>query len=139
MVVNGEEKENLEFRLLSGGRTIKSDLVVSSDPGFTKKGIISIPFYNEDKKQSIQAFPVPFKETLTIQVTFNNAGEKRIGIYNVEGSTVRILSMNCMSPGIYHLVWNGKNEGGLKCNPGVYFIRIIQQEKVECERVILAQ
>ena len=139
MVINGEEIENVRFELFNEGKIYKSEQIFSTEPGSTMKGIIPIPFDEINSSQVVDIYPNPFRDNLKIRFFVNKTGENLIEIFDVNGSAIRKLKLNCPETGWFNLTWDGRNSNGDKCNPGVYLIRFIDKESSLSTRVVLAQ
>lgn len=51
-----------------------------------------------------------------------------IAVFNAAGRRVRTLSRESRTPGVYQVLWDGKNDFGKRVSQGVYFIRIMLQQ-----------
>jgi hypothetical protein len=75
-----------------------------------------------------QNVPNPFNPETTIEyaIPAKVSGKVRVTlrIYNLLGQPVRTLVDEEKSPGRYHVVWDGKNEAGVRVSSGVYFYTI---------------
>jgi hypothetical protein len=48
----------------------------------------------------------------------------QLGIFDVRGRLVRMLTVGSQLPGDHHLYWERNAEGGTRVAPGVYFARL---------------
>jgi flagellar hook assembly protein FlgD len=62
-----------------------------------------------------------------------------VKVYSVAGSLVRTLRKGIMTPGYYHLAWDGTNEAGAEVSAGVYFISISAGSSLYTKKVVLAR
>jgi hypothetical protein len=46
-----------------------------------------------------------------------------VRVYSVTGRVVRTVEAGAMTPGYYRFEWDGRDEGGYKVGPGVYFVK----------------
>jgi len=74
-----------------------------------------------DEFQLFQNYPNPFNLTTTIKYQIAKPCKVRITIYNNKGQVIKTLIDKNMSPGIYKIAWNGKDDNGLKVTSGIYF------------------
>ncbi|MCD4735102.1 MAG: T9SS type A sorting domain-containing protein, partial [Bacteroidales bacterium] len=72
-----------------------------------------------DEELSIQCYPNPFSNQINFKLpqTGKNAS-KELTIYNIEGELVKRIYSNKGN-----VSWNGANDSGNKCPPGIYFVR----------------
>ena len=71
-----------------------------------------------------KSFPNPFNPMTTIEFSVPNSGPVRVGIIDVHGRRVATLVNETMSPGVYRIRWNGKNQNGGDVASGVYYAQI---------------
>ena len=79
-----------------------------------------------EKTQLLANYPNPFNPETWIPYQLANAGEVRIGIYDLKGSLVRELNLGHQSAGMYQsrgraAYWDSTNDIGEKVSSGVYF------------------
>jgi len=79
--------------------------------------------------------PNPFRTTARLRYDLSEAGAVRLEILNLRGGLVRILENGARSPGVHHVVWNGRNERGLPVPAGSYFLRLAVPGAVMGERI----
>jgi flagellar hook assembly protein FlgD len=60
-------------------------------------------------------------------------------VYNLAGQVVRTLLEGTHSGGTYEVVWNGKNEQGLRVPSGVYFVRLNAGAFSDSKRVVVVK
>jgi flagellar hook assembly protein FlgD len=58
-------------------------------------------------------------------------------IYNVAGQKVRTLVNQVMPAGSHTLTWDGTNENGQTLTSGVYFYRVIAEDKTVTKKMTL--
>ncbi len=72
-----------------------------------------------------QNYPNPFNPTTVIEFTLAKNSNVNLTIFNILGQKVRELIHNRnYSKGSFSVVWNGKNDNGIRCPSGIYFYRI---------------
>lgn len=89
-----------------------------------------IPFHAIDV--SLQAYPNPFRDYVSINYYLPKKADVSIEIYNLKGQRVKILDKGLKAKGNYSITWNGKDEEGNLIANGVYFAAIMSQ----CSHVI---
>jgi len=67
----------------------------------------------------LQAFPNPFKETITISYKLAEPSAVSLSIYNNQGQLVKILETCYQQAGNYSIEWNGKS-----AQAGIYYCRL---------------
>ena len=67
-----------------------------------------------DKFSLAQNFPNPFNPTTTIRYDIPKASYVTLKIYRIDGQLVRTLQDDYRPAGIYELIWDGRNDHGLK-------------------------
>ncbi|MEA2103110.1 MAG: T9SS type A sorting domain-containing protein, partial [Candidatus Cloacimonadota bacterium] len=77
-----------------------------------------------------QNYPNPFKTQTEIEFTIRSIGENiSLSVYNIKGQLVRKLAEGSFEPGLHLANWNGKNENGINCSPGIYFLMFHSPQK----------
>jgi hypothetical protein len=120
----------------------------------TASGIITralrlcgIPEYNTDtgemetpgaKTMLQSSYPNPFNPTTTIEYSLARKGKVTIAVYDIAGRLVkRLLVDELVEAGDHRVVWDGKNENGVKVASGVYFCSMKTAEEVSGIKMIL--
>jgi len=82
--------------------------------------------------QIIGVYPNPFNSSVEISYSLPEAGQASLGIYDLNGRQVVVLSHGDMPAGVHSAVWQAAD------NPsGVYFVRLRQGRAVSFERILL--
>jgi len=81
--------------------------------------------------------PNPASPATTIHFTVKETGVVDLGIYNVLGQRVRTLYSGDLSAGEHTRVWDGRDEAGVDLPPGIYFVRVTQNQVSESSRLVL--
>ena len=84
-----------------------------------------------------QNFPNPFNPTTTISFGLPDAGVVKLAVYNLLGQEVRTLTAGTMEPGAYKVVWNSLDNTGRKVSTGLYFYRLVVDNKVIATKKML--
>ncbi|MGD9900477.1 MAG: FlgD immunoglobulin-like domain containing protein, partial [Calditrichaceae bacterium] len=71
-----------------------------------------------------QNYPNPFNPTTTIKYQLATDSKVTLKIYNVLGQEVYTLVNGTQKAGLYKLLWNGRNNSGVKVSSGMYIYRI---------------
>ncbi len=70
-------------------------------------------------------FPNPFQDGTHFRFGLQRAGAVRLELFDVRGRRLRTLLAPGLLPGMQHLQWDGRDEGGEGVVPGVYFYRLL--------------
>jgi hypothetical protein len=70
------------------------------------------------------AYPNPAHPATVIRYDINKASGVSLRIHDARGALVKTLFEGTRSPGTYEVVWNGLNESGEACSPGLYFYNL---------------
>ena len=84
----------------------------------------------------LQLYPNPFNPDLNISWEAENMenSNTEIAVYNVKGQQIRNWQVNsCRGC----LTWDGKNNTGLSCSTGIYFVRITTGGKTISHKAVL--
>ncbi len=84
-----------------------------------------------------QNYPNPFNPTTTIKYQIPKSVDVTLTIYNILGQKVRTLVNKKMEPGYYKVVWDGRNDYGVKVASGIYLYRIKAGDFVQTRKMIL--
>ncbi len=85
-----------------------------------------------------QNYPNPFNPETTIKFTAEDAERAEIVIYNIKGQKVKTLVNKVLPAGEHSVVWNGKDEKGKNVSSGIYFYKLIVDDKtIETKKCLL--
>lgn len=73
---------------------------------------------------SIGCYPNPSRNVTTVRFTLPRKGEISIDVYDVSGKRVSTATRGKFQSGIHNIVWQRKNEKGVRVPQGIYFIRL---------------
>ena len=82
-------------------------------------------------------YPNPFNPSTTISYQVPRQSDVRIEIYNMLGQKIRALLNDHKDPGVYQMVWDGRNDAGVQVGSGVYLYRMIASDFVQTRKMIL--
>jgi len=103
--------------------------------GFTDTTVSSV-LPVETKMNSLQAYPNPFTNSITISLETIHNTPVTINIYHINGSIVKTIQSKRVSGGSYSVSWDGKDFSGRKVNSGVYLVQLILNDRVENTRIL---
>ena len=78
----------------------------------------------------LSAWPNPFADQSVIRYSIGNEvaldanAPATLGLYDVAGRVVRVLSRETWSPGAKQTIWDGRASDGRAVPPGVYFVKL---------------
>ncbi|MFQ5650277.1 MAG: SBBP repeat-containing protein [bacterium] len=84
-----------------------------------------------------QNHPNPFNPTTVISFAVPEAGKVKLTIYNMMGQLVKTLYYGQATAGEHKVVWNARNESGVKVASGVYIYRLEAKNFQGMKRLIL--
>lgn len=83
-------------------------------------------------------YPNPFTYSVNIPFIINSTGDIRLTIHNLSGQKITELNFNSVSPGSYHIVWDGSNQQGSPQPSGFYFYSITFNGKTVSGKLVKA-
>ncbi len=81
-------------------------------------------------------YPNPFNSSTTIEFTLPSAGKTTLDIFDITGRKVLELYNGFAHQGLNKVVWDGRDKVGRQLAGGIYFYRIISNEKVTSGKMI---
>ena len=84
-----------------------------------------------------QNYPNPFNASTTIQYSLSEDADHQVLIYNLKGQLVETLANRFEKAGSYEVKWNAINAHGIPVSTGVYFIKLIAENQVITQKMIL--
>jgi len=101
-------------------------------------GISEIRTLNSELRISLaHPFPNPSGGAVNIQYELFEPTPIQLSIIDLYGRTVRILEDGTQNKGIHKIIWDGRNDDGSLCPPGIYLIRIICNNTILSRQIIL--
>ena len=130
--------ENLVFR----------DQIENEYTAASVEGYFNISTVNDEKTESSilpekitlhQNYPNPFNPITTIRFDLPKTSMISLKIYNMLGQEIRTLYDGMMIIGAHHVVWNGKDDHGIKMSSGLYFYRlsVAEDQWSETKKMVL--
>jgi hypothetical protein len=84
-----------------------------------------------------QNYPNPFNPRTTITYALPKASDVSLVIYDINGRVVQKLIDTKVKEGLHKVVWDGKNNAGVKVASGIYFYRLTAGDFVDAKRMLL--
>ncbi len=85
----------------------------------------------------LQNRPNPFNVTTNIKYQVPKLSKISLNIYDITGRLIRTLVDKEEKPGLYIIIWNGKDDRGKKLSSGVYFYKLTAGNFVQIRKLIL--
>jgi hypothetical protein len=83
--------------------------------------------------------PNPFNPVTEIEFGLPSAQRVRLDVFNVRGQRIANLAEGPFSSGYHQVVWNGRDTRGVEVSTGVYFYRLVTDEKVMTRKMMLVK
>ncbi len=89
-------------------------------------------------KAAILHYPNPFHSSVAIRYSVAVQSPTSLAVYDVAGRLVTELASGVMTPGEYHLTWDGRSRSGTHVGAGVYFIQLrTDRQRIVSRAVVL--
>jgi len=82
-------------------------------------------------------YPNPFNPYTTIRFDIPKFSNVSLKIYNILGQEVKTLVSGKLAPGEYKILWDGRNDYGIRVSSGMYFYRIIAGKFIQTKKMVL--
>jgi hypothetical protein len=82
--------------------------------------------------------PNPFNPQTTLSFSLPREAAASLLVYNPAGRAVRtLLSGEKLPAGPHAVIWDGRDDGGAEAASGVYFYRLVAEDRSETRRMLL--
>ncbi|MFO7891224.1 MAG: FG-GAP-like repeat-containing protein [bacterium] len=81
-------------------------------------------------------YPNPFNPETTIHYQIEKYSQVKLVIYNSKGRKVRCLVDKFQNPGKYKVTWNGLDDNGNPIGSGLYFCRLVSNDKFKVIKMV---
>lgn len=82
-------------------------------------------------------YPNPFNPATEIRFQLAEKGHVKLMVYNLKGQQVKVLLDTETAPGIYHVIWDGRDENGLPVSSGIYYYRMTTPQYTAVKKMIM--
>ena len=82
-------------------------------------------------------YPNPFNPMTTIQYAVAAPSRVSLSVFDVKGQKIRTLIREMQPAGVYEVVWDGRDDGGLQVASGVYFGHIIIGDYQSVQKMLM--
>jgi hypothetical protein len=87
-----------------------------------------------------QNYPNPFNPATTIAFSLPRASPVRLEIYNLLGESLKtLIADQSYQPGIWKVLWDGRDRSGIAVSSGFYIYRMIAGEYVKTRKMMLVK
>jgi hypothetical protein len=123
--------ENLHFTAVNPQGLILDEFVLS---------VVGVPDVGKgDRSLFLACEPNP--STTSSRITYELPGTVeaypvRLSIYDPKGRMIRTFVDAPQGPGVYSVIWDGKDHSGGSVGPGVYFYRLQWKDRSESEQMV---
>ncbi len=89
------------------------------------------------KRAEVRPNPGVGSANLMLETT-GNVWDARVDIWDAAGRKVRSIGVGDLGPGVRHVVWDGRDDGGRRVGSGVYFFRVVHRDgKTGTKRLVM--
>jgi hypothetical protein len=92
---------------------------------------------NNTQQIDLMNYPNPFNPKTTICFKLPEESYTELSVYNLKGQKIKRLTKERLKKGTHTIVWNGDNEIGQNVASGVYFYRIMINNKLSITKKCL--
>jgi len=85
----------------------------------------------------LQNYPNPFNPSTQIRYQLERGTEISLSIFNVLGQRVKTLVSGWQPAGAYEVTWDARNDQGTGLASGVYFVRIVSEDRSQTAKMTL--
>ncbi len=117
-------------------------LVFNGDPFIIPKprnetGIAKDDNNHLPKSFNLGNYPNPFNPATTTNYSLPASGKVELTIYNMLGQKIRSLINRHQFTGQHKIIWEGKNDQGIKAPSGIYIYRLTSSKSMISKKMVL--
>jgi len=112
----------------------------ASDGGFTVISTVTAVAMLEAAPAELvlrQNRPNPFNPVTEIEFGLPETGSALLEVYNVNGRLITTLADGVFNAGYHRVVWRGTDAFGAEVSSGMYFYRLVTEEKVLTKKMLM--
>ncbi len=87
----------------------------------------------------LSCYPKPARGNVTICYTLNKELVTDLSVYDVQGRLVAQLSRERQAAGDYSITWHGQDAHGNTVSSGIYFCKLVTDDAIAIEKIILVK
>lgn len=118
---------------LPGDENISIDTLLKGDTLLMN----SVHSYAQPQSMRVGVYPNPFSDKVSIVYDLAKTSVVSISVFNVFGQEVAKMPAAMEMKGIQEHEWDGRNENGVSCAPGMYTYRLMIDGTVYSGKIIL--
>ncbi|MFO7891247.1 MAG: T9SS type A sorting domain-containing protein, partial [bacterium] len=84
-----------------------------------------------------QNYPNPFNPRTTIEYEISKPDKVKVTIFSLSGQRIRTLEHQHRSAGMHTVVWNGRNDAGIKVGSGVYIVQLRNSAFTDQKKIVI--
>lgn len=88
-------------------------------------------------ESELRCYPNPFSEITTIEYTLSDKSYVSVSIFDIQGKIVKQLLEQDKIAGNYSISWDATSDNGQCVTNGVYFIKVVMNNKVSSHKVLV--
>lgn len=96
-----------------------------------------VPPAESESARWLTASPNPFLSTTTVRLRLAQPVAIRLEIFDVTGRSIQVLADRLLDAGTHDLAWGARTARGGAAPGGVYYARLLSQERTESVRLLL--
>lgn len=89
------------------------------------------------KQLIFKAYPNPFNPITKIYLSLPEEENLQVGIYNIKGQLINLLTQGKYSEGEYYFDWNGTDRNGKAVSSGLYFYKLETDNSTIIKKLML--
>lgn len=124
--------------------------IVSGNLAFTKHETMFLSLKNSEEifsdgktsaeKSEMFCYPNPFSDVITIEINLKKDAEIEIDVLNQLGQKINIpVPKKLLISGTHQFKWNAKNDSNQTVSPGIYYIRLTQDNEIQYNKVVYSK
>ncbi|KQC04733.1 MAG: hypothetical protein APR54_02015 [Candidatus Cloacimonas sp. SDB] len=82
-------------------------------------------------------YPNPFNPTTTISFSIPEECNVKLAIFNTKGQKVRNIISTELDPGFHEVIWDGRDDNGVKVSSGVYYYMLDAKNLKSMKKMVL--
>jgi hypothetical protein len=128
---------SFEFGGLDNQDFTKDELMIAYLDFFGIPGIWTAVKENNLPSVEVVNYPNPFSTETTIRLNLEKEESVDLGIYNMNGQLVSILSHGQLTGGAHEFKWNASDASGSRVADGIYFYRLQAGDQLVTRKLVL--
>ncbi len=134
-ILIGEENISMTSKRYISKDHPNSDTRPSLTLYYHSQAVSSKPFLSPGT-ETLNAYPNPFREELSIRYKVPKDEYIELGIYNLLGQQIMQVNKGFHSPGTYYFTWDGKDRSGKPVPTGMYYIIFVKGEEKQVLKIL---